>query len=222
MSVSKSPDIRVLIVEDRKIFAEGLVRLLGDQPDVTVVGIADCCDAAVEMAGGLAPRVALVDHQLAGSNGLLVAQRIRSRHPDTMVVMITGSADEFLLASAIEVGCLGVLTKENGTAEVLDAIRGAARGELQVSPAQIARLVPELNRSQHPAGVMLTERQRAILSRLAEGCTNKVVALDLHLSVHTVRNYVQTILKKLGAHSKLEAVSIAIREGLIESPSYRS
>jgi DNA-binding NarL/FixJ family response regulator len=99
------------------------------------------------------------------------------------------------------------------------AVRSAAAGEVVISPALLARLLPQLNRANEAVGLQLTEREIQLLGLMAEGPTNKVIAEELNLSVNTVRNYVQILLTKLNVHSKLEAVSTAVRDGIIDYPS---
>ena len=98
-------------------------------------------------------------------------------------------------------------------------MRAAAVGEALISPALLARLLPKLNRTRRTLGEDLSDREREILGFLARGMTNKVIAAELFLSVNTIRNHVQSVLAKLGAHSKLEAVSTAVREGIIDYPT---
>lgn len=206
----------VLIVDDHRMFAESLSRLLNDEDGLHVVAVAGTGADALSAAGKFAPRVALVDYHLPDGDGVAVAAEIKLRHPDVMVVMLTGSTDERVLLAAIECGCSGFLTKDRAATEVVDAVRAAAAGEALISPALLARLLPKLNRNYRAVGADLTERELQILTMLARGSTNRVIAGELHLSVNTIRNYVQAVLTKLGAHSKLEAVSTAVREGVID------
>ena len=97
-------------------------------------------------------------------------------------------------------------------------MRAAAAGEALISPAQLARLLPKLSPTHRAVGADITDRERELLVLLARGGTNKAIAAELHLSVNTIRNYVQSVLTKLGAHSKLEAVSTAVREQIIDYP----
>jgi DNA-binding NarL/FixJ family response regulator len=212
-------DITVLIVDDHRMFAESLARLLDDEPGIRVAGIATSGTAALASVAELEPRVALVDYNLPEQDGLTIATSIKRTHPATMVVMLTGVADDRVLLGAIEAGCSGFLTKDRAADEVADVVRSAAAGEAVISPALLARLLPRLHREHHSIGDDLTDRERDTLQFLARGWTNKVIASEMNLSLNTVRNYVQSVLNKLGAHSKLEAVSIAVREGIIDYPS---
>jgi two-component system response regulator DevR len=211
--------IGVLIVDDHRMFGESLARLLGEEDGILVLGVATSGSAALQLADRTPPQVLLVDYQMPEQDGLAVAAEFKRRTPQVKVVMLTGSTEDRVLLAAIDLGCSGFLTKDRAAAEVADAVRAAAAGEAVISPALLARLLPRLNRNKSAVGHDLTDREREILGLMASGRTNKSIASELHLSVNTVRNYVQAILTRLGAHSKLEAVSMAVREGVIEYPA---
>jgi two-component system response regulator DevR len=217
-AVSNDEPVTVIVVDDHRMFAESLSRLLSEEPGIEVVGMAASGAEGIALAARLRPRVVLVDYQMPGQDGVEVAAAIKQLDPSTMVVMLTGSADDRVLIAAIDAGCSGFLTKDQAAVEVVGAVRAAAAGEALISPALLARLLPKLSRSQQVIGDDLTDREREILGRLARGTTNRVIADEVHLSLNTVRNYVQAILTKLGAHSKLEAVSTAVRAGIIDYP----
>jgi DNA-binding NarL/FixJ family response regulator len=210
--------IGVVIIDDHRMFADSLARLLSDEVDLNVLGVATTGAQGVELVSSLHPKVALVDFDLPDRNGVAVAEEIKQRLPEVMVVMLAGTSDDRVLVSAIEAGCCGFLTKDGAAAEVATAVRLAAAGESLISPKQLARLLPKLNRNYQAPGSDLTDREREVLVLLAEGAANAAIAKQLHLSVNTVRNYVQAILTKLGAHSKLEAVATAVRVGIINYP----
>ncbi|MGD9998407.1 MAG: response regulator [Ilumatobacteraceae bacterium] len=213
------PDpIGVLIVDDHRMFAESLARLLSDEEGIEIVGVAVDGARALEMVTSRQPRVALVDYNLPEQDGITIAAAMKRLRPSTMVVMVTGSTEDRVLLGAIEAGCSGFITKDRAADEIAEVVRGAAAGEALISPALLARLLPRLQRSHRSLGDDLTERERDTLRYLARGWTNKVIATEMNLSLNTVRNYVQSVLTKLGAHSKLEAVSIAVREGLVDYP----
>jgi DNA-binding NarL/FixJ family response regulator len=211
--------IGVVIIDDHRMFADSLARLLSDEVDLSVLGVATTGAQGVELVSSLHPRVALVDFELPDRNGVAVTEDIKEHLPEVMVVMLTGRSDDRVLVSAIEAGCCGFLTKDEAAAEVATAVRLAAAGESLISPKQLARLLPKLNRNYQAPGSDLTDREREVLVLLAEGAANAAIAKQLHLSVNTVRNYVQAILTKLGAHSKLEAVATGVREGIISYPT---
>jgi DNA-binding NarL/FixJ family response regulator len=213
--------LRVAIVDDHLAFAESLARLVADEPDITVVGVAKSGAEGLRLVATEQPRVVLVDYGMPDLDGVEIAAKIKASDPEIMVVMLTGNADDSVLLAAIEAGCSGFLTKDRAAAEILDAIRAAASGEALISPAMLARLLPKLSTSHRVVGSDLTEREREILRLLADGMSNKAIASELFLSINTIRNYVQSILTKLDAHSKLEAVSTAVREGIIDYPGRR-
>jgi DNA-binding NarL/FixJ family response regulator len=208
--------ITVLIIDDHRMFAESLSRLLSDEDDIDVVGVGSSGAEGLELAGRLSPAVVLVDYHMPDQDGVTVAAQIKTKDPEVMVVILTGSSDDKTLLKAIEVGCSGFLTKDRASEEVVEAVRVAAAGEALISPAMLARLLPKLNKTHRALGDNLTEREREVLRYLARGLPNKAISAELFLSVNTIRNYVQSILSKLGAHSKLEAVSTAVREGIID------
>jgi DNA-binding NarL/FixJ family response regulator len=208
--------IGVLLVDDHRMFSESLARLLADEGDINVVGLASSGTQAIALADSLNPRVVLVDHQMPDQDGVSVAAELKRRNPDQMVVMLTSSTDDRVLLAAIEAGCSGFLTKDRAASEVAETVRVAAAGEALISPAMLARLLPKLGAERNTLGSDLTGRELEILSLLAKGQSNKAIAAELFLSVNTVRNYVQSILSKLDAHSKLEAVSTAVREGIVD------
>lgn len=210
--------IGVLIVDDHRMFAQSLARLLADEDDLQVLATATTAAEAYAAATGARPAVALVDYQMPDSDGVEITRRLKAIDPALSVIMLTGVNDDRLLLAAIEVGCSGFLTKERAASEVAAAIRAVADGEALISPAMLARLLPQLTHGTAPPGTGLTERERQLLVHVAEGLTNRAIGETLHLSVNTVRNYMQSILSKLGAHSKLEAVSLAVKAGIIDYP----
>ena len=211
--------IDVLIVDDHRMFAESLARLLADEDDIAVVGVAAGGREGIDLAIRHHPRVVLVDYEMPGCDGVQVAKEIKRHDPAIMVVILTAFTEDRVLLAAIEAGCSGFLTKERAAEDVAMAVRSAAAGEAVISPAMLARLLPRLNGAHRSLGDDLTDRERELLRHLARGATNKAIAIELHLSVNTVRNYVQSVLTKLGAHSKLEAVSTAVREGIVDYPT---
>lgn len=212
-------EITVVIVDDHRMFAESLARLLSSEPDIEVVATVVDAAGVPEAIDRHHPAVVLLDNGLPDASGSEVARQIKERSPETMIVMLTGVVGDRVLVSAIDAGCSGFLTKDRAACEVARAVRHAAQGEVVVSPVLLARLLPQLNRPRRGAGADLSPRELDVLERLATGATNRAIADDLFLSVNTVRNHVQQILQKLNAHSKLEAVATAVREGIISYPS---
>jgi DNA-binding NarL/FixJ family response regulator len=213
--------VRVLLIDDHQMFVESLARVLADDDRIDVVGIASTAAEARRLADVHRPRVALVDFMLPDQDGVGLAAALKASDPDLMAVMLTASTEDRVLLGAIDAGCSGFLTKDRAVTEVVEAVLAAADGEALVSPAQLARLLPRLSKTTQSVGADLTRRELQLLHHLARGQSNKAIAEELHLSVNTIRNYMQSVLLKLGAHSKLEAVSTAVREGLIDYQASR-
>ncbi len=208
--------IGVVVVDDHRLFAEGLTRLLDVEDDIEVLGSGATGREAVALVERLRPRVLLLDFDMPEGNGVVTATEIKERWPETMIVMISGSSDDSLLLRAIDAGCSGYLTKDRAASDVASAVRTVAAGEALLSPAAMARLLPRLPKSNRGMGSGLTERQLDVLAMLARGGTNKSVAIALSCSPEAARDEIQGVITSLGAHSTLEAVATAIREGVIE------
>jgi two-component system response regulator DevR len=161
------------------------------------------------------PDVVLMDYELPDGDGAVATERIKAEVPATQVVMVTSFDDETVLVRAIEAGCSGFITKHKAIQEVSSAVRAAHAGEALISPSMLARLLPRLRQNPRGLGADLTPREVEVLKLLADGVSNQQIAEKLVLSMHTVRNHVQNVITKLGAHSKLEAVATAVREGII-------
>lgn len=159
-----------------------------------------------------------MDYRLPDRDGVRTTHLIKEDRPETKVGMITSVDDEAVLVQALDAGCSGFVPKNRPMNELVDAVRAAHAGEALVSPDMLARLLPRLRRSYRGLGAELTAREVEVLHLLAEGLTNQAIAQRLTISLNTVRNHVQSILTKLRAHSKLEAVATAVREGIIRYP----
>jgi DNA-binding NarL/FixJ family response regulator len=208
----------VLVVDDHEVLASSLAQVLDSEPDMVSVGTAPSLERARALIRTAAPDVVLLDHRLPDGDGVAALGDLRALRPEAQFVVLTASAADSVLVAALEAGAAGFLSKTRSLAEVTSAIRAAATGEAVISPEMLARLLPRLQRSpQRAAGQDLTEREREVLGLLADGLTNAAIAERLFVSVHTVRNHIANLSAKLGAHSKLEALSIAVREGILPS-----
>ena len=207
--------VRVLVVDDHEVLASALAQALDAEPDIVTVGVAVTLQRAEALIPTTAPDVLLLDHRLPDGDGVDAIGRLRKLRPSMAVIVLTASAAEHVMVAAIEAGVSGFLSKTRSLAEVTSAVRAAAAGEAVISPEMLVRLLPRLNRTGQTGRETLTEREREVLGLLAEGLTNAAIADRLVVSVHTVRNHVANLSAKLGARSKLEALSIAMREGLL-------
>jgi two-component system, NarL family, response regulator DevR len=210
-----SPPIRVLVVDDHEILAASVAQVLGQEDDLLPVGTATSLAEARTLITQALPDVVLLDHRLPDGDGIAAIPELKALHPRAAYVVLTASTADHVLVAAIEAGATGFLSKTRSLDEVRSAVRAAHSGEAVISPELLARLLPRLNRRRDPTRAELTERELEVLALLAEGLTNSEIASRLVVSVHTVRNHVANLSAKLGAHSKLEALSIAIRQGLL-------
>ena len=215
----KPPRRRVLIVDDHAMFASSLSLALAMEPDIDVVGVSTTLAAARNALATLSPDVVLLDHRLPDGRGVEAIGELRRINPAAQLVILTASLEESLAVSATEAGAAGFLVKTSTVEELVAAVRAAAAGEMLVSPSVIGRLLERLRSGGRPQpSSPLTDREQEILTLIAEGLSNAAIAARLVLSVNTVRNHVANVLAKLDAHSKLEALSIALREGYLERP----
>ncbi len=207
--------IRVLIVDDEELFVESLARLLAAQPDMTVVGRARSVAEARQAVGAYEPDVVLMDMQLPDGDGAEATELIRAERPEMKIVMLTGRTDSQALVRAISAGCCGFVTKVETVDKLGQAIRDAHDGEIPFELRDVPRLLAQLPTTQRGLARSLTTREVQVLGLVAGGAPNKAIARELNVSLNTLRNHVQSVLRKLDAHSKLEAIAIASREGII-------
>ena len=208
--------VRVLVVDDHQMFAASLAHALQSEPDLVVVGQAASIAGARETVASAAPDVVLLDHRLPDGDGVGAIGGLLRIRPTAKIVVLTASASDRVLVAAMEAGAAGFIAKTQRLDDVVAGIRAAALGESVVSAKLLSRLLPRLHRRSGAGRAELTEREREILDLLAQGMSNADIAGQLVISVHTVRNHVANLSAKLGAHSKLEVLSIAVREGLVD------
>lgn len=209
------PPVRVGIVDDHAMVADGLKTLLSEHVDIDVVGTAANVAQALDLVDRFHPDVLLLDYRLPDGDGAGATEEVLRRSPSTRVVMLSAVGGDELLARSIEAGCSGFLPKDRSGEEVVQAVRAAARGESLVPTDVLVGLVDRLKRAPKGKHGDLTPRELEILGMLAKGMSTDGISSTLFLSEHTVRNHVRNILGKLGAHSKLEAVAVAARDGII-------
>lgn len=196
---------RVLLVDDHAVFVQGVLRLLTEYDDVVSCGVATTAAAALDQVAKARPDVVLLDHRLPDMTGVEVAERLAVEYPSARVVMLAGYIDDDLMIEMKRAGCAAVLSKECSIEEIVGEIRSAST---------VGRLAGHRSGpSRSPFA--LTARELEVLHAIGRGLTAAAMSAELHLSTHTVRNYTQRVLDKLGAHSKAEAVAIAGRYGLL-------
>lgn len=209
--------MRTLIVEDHPMVAEGFARLLSDQDDIEVVGIASSVEDGFRRARADRPDVVVLDQTLPGGRGTDLAVRIMEVVPGLAVVIVSGLAEEALVADVVDAGCAGLVSKVKAGSELVRAVRAAAGGETFLSAEAVRHL--GARRSGRYPGSDLSPREIEVLQCLADGLSNQAIGQRLFLSPNTVGNHLQRIMLKLDAHSKLEALVVALRYGLVDPPS---
>ena len=206
--------LRVLIVDDERLFAELMRVAMSYAPDIEVVDVVHDVATAVTRAPGLRPAVVLTDYHLPDGTGGDVARALRRTAPDIAVLVLTGDPSTSVLADVARSGAVGHLTKSRDLDDVVAAVRLAASGEILFAPSELQRLLlaPQAERQLEEP---LTTRELEVLRLLAGGSSTAASSQLLGISTATLRAHVQAILRKLGAHSRLEAVAEAARLGLI-------
>ncbi len=207
-----------MLVDDHEVVRLGLRSLLERHANFEVVAEADAENTAVEQALAHKPDIVLMDIRLAGGSGVAATEAITDRLPETKVIMLTSYAEDEMLFSAIRAGAVGYLLKQVGSGDLLRAIEAAARGESALDPSLTQRIFSEVRRSiqreEAAAFSDLTPQEMHVLALIAEGRTNREIAESLFLSEGTVRNYVSSILSKLGVSNRAEAAAYAIQHHL--------
>ncbi|MEU6411141.1 response regulator transcription factor [Microbispora sp. NPDC046933] len=198
--------IRIVLAEDQSMVRGALASLLGLEPDIEVVGEAANGDEAIAVAEATRPDIALLDIEMPGRDGIAAAEELRRRVPGCRVVILTTFGRPGYLRRAMEAGAVAFLVKDSPASELAAAIRRVLRGERVIDPGLAAAA---LSAGPNP----LSPRERDVLSAAADGSTINDIALRLHLSEGTVRNYLSAAIHKTGARNRIEAVQKAQAQG---------
>lgn len=206
--------IRVLIADDHSVVRQGLRMFLALDPDIDIVG--EACDGvqALELAHELRPDVVLMDLLMPEMDGIQATARVRAELPDIEVIALTSVLEDSSVVNAIRAGAIGYLLKDTEADVLVKAIKAAAEGQVQLSPQAAARLMREVRAPNSPEE--LTEREVDVLRLLAQGRSNKEIALLLSIGEKTVKTHVSNILSKLNVASRTQAALYAVRIGLVE------
>lgn len=202
--------IRVMLVDDHALVRSAIRQAL-EAPDIEVVGEASSAEEALEMAPRLRPDLLLFDIDLPGMTGLEAVRELAPRLPDTRIVMLTVSTDRRDLLDAMRHGASGYLTKDLTGDALLRAVRGIRRGDLPMSRVHAALVVEHLARGARSPGAatdeiaVLSAREQEVLRLLADGLTDREIAVGLAISPRTVESHVSSVLRKLGVRNRAEA-----------------
>jgi DNA-binding NarL/FixJ family response regulator len=211
---NEGPTTRVLVVDDHVVFAQLVERALRQETDLTCIGTASSLSEARRMFTQLRPDVVLMDVRLPDGDGVDATTAVVAEDPDVRVVVLSAFIDASLMRRASLAGATALLAKDGDLDDLLHAIRASEPGSLAVNPKLLHQLVRESGRA--APGPDLTQREREVLRMLADGSDLTVIAKEMSISVHTCRGHVKNVLAKLGVHSQLQAVVVAMRYGLIE------
>lgn len=210
----------VLLVDDHEVVRLGLKALLQRYPQFEVVGEAATAREAIDLVAAKRPDVVLMDIRLPGASGIEACEEITSRFPPTRVLMLTSYAEDEMLFSAIRAGAAGYVLKQIGSDDLIRALEAVARGEALLDPAVTQRVFQEVRRAareeEAAAFAMLSQQEKYVLLLVSEGKTNREIAQILFLGEGTVRNYVSSILSKLGVSNRAEAAAYAVEHNLRE------
>ena len=209
---------RILLVDDHEIVRLGLKALLERQPHFEVVAEASTARDAVEKVEAFSPDVVVMDIRLPGGSGIEACEEIVERFPNSKVIMLTSYAEDEMLFSAIRAGAAGYVLKQIGGDDLVRAIEAVGRGEALLDPAVTQRIFQEVRKAakeeEASAFSALTQQEKHVLLLVSEGKTNREIAKALFLGEGTVRNYVSSILSKLGVSNRAEAAAYAVEHNL--------
>lgn len=208
--MSDTPLHRVLVVDDHTVLADLMANAIDSEHDVECVGVAGDLSTAAELAAALDPDTVLLDACLPSGDGIDLIPQLRDIRPDVRVILLTAQPRPDRARAAFAHGAVGYLGKDARLADVLLAVRHASADRPARDPRLSVRCASPASRW------MLSPREQEVLEHLASGKHVQDIALQLGLSIHTTRDYVKALLKKMGARSQLEAVTLAAREGLVQ------
>ncbi|MBN9388995.1 MAG: response regulator transcription factor [Chloroflexi bacterium] len=227
VQISKSSEktsTRVLVVDDKELFRQGLVNLLESRSEVQVVGQAANGFEALEQARRVLPEVILMDIEMPVCDGVQATVLIKKELPQINIIVLTLSEDDKDLYTAIKAGATGYLLKDVTLDELVKGILTVKRGEAVIFPSMAVKLLKEFNQrfdptdstgSEAPETLGLSEREREVLNLIAAGATNREIAQRLVIAENTAKVHVRNVLDKLHVRNRQQAAALAIKEGLV-------
>ena len=201
--------IRILIVDDHPLLREGITMVLAQEKDMLLVGAASTGREALSLYATTRPDLVLMDLRLPDMNGIDAMTAIRASAPRAKVVILTTFEGDAEVSRALNAGAAGYLLKSMPRKQIVEALRQVLAGRRRIAPAVAASLAEHLGQE------ALSQREIMILKRVAEGDRNKEIAARLSLSEETIKSHMKNILEKLGASDRTQAVSIAVRRGIL-------
>ena len=209
--------INILIADDHPVVREGLIAMLGREVDFNVVGEAKDGVEAVNKAKELRPDVVLMDLRMPEMDGVEAIRQIRSVMPDIKFIILTTYSDDDYIFSGIEAGARAYLLKDAPREDLFKAIRSVSRGESLIQPVVASKLLDRFSQLSRrtPSGDELSERELEVLCLMAKGAANKEISAELSIAQSTVKTHITNIFQKLGVNDRTEAVTQALKKGLI-------
>ena len=217
--------ISLLLVDDHLLFREGLQNIVARWDDAQVIGEASNGMEALRLARELLPDIVLMDISMPVLDGVEATRRITRELPSVNVVILTSSEEEKDLFEAVKGGACGYVLKNTPSRKLHDLLRGVMRGESPIAGVMATKILNEFNRpwETQTQGAFeaniepLTEREREVLVLLAQGLSNKLIGVELHLSENTVKKYLHNIMEKLHLNNRVEAAMYAVKKGLVST-----
>ena len=217
--------ITVAMVEDHQILVDSLSLMLRYEPDIEFIGSAGSLEQGRNLIKETEPDVLLLDVGLPDGSGLDLIPEVNQSCPDSNIVVLTSLTDETTLMRVVDSGISGFVSKDSQLSDLLITIRKAADGEIVMPTSLLVGLLMRMPRDKAAAyqddkgWERLTVREQEVLERLASGKSGDEIADELHIAPLTVRTHIRNLMSKMGVHSRLEAVTFGLKNGLIEPPS---
>jgi len=209
--------IKILITDDHPVVREGLSAMLSREPDIDVVGEAENGRIAIEKARELQPDIILMDLRMPEVDGVEAMRQIKADHPNMQFIVLTTYDNDEYIFKGIEAGARAYLLKDAPREDLFKAIRAVSRGESLIEPAVAGKVLDRLTELSRQVQALetLSEREVEVLTLIAKGGSNKLVAASLNISESTVKTHIQSIFHKLDVNDRTEAVTEAIKKGII-------
>lgn len=207
--------IRVVVVDDHEMVRRGLSSFLKSFDDLLLVGEARNGREAIEVCNAVKPDVVLMDLMMAVMDGVSAIRILHKQMPEMAIIALTSASEPELVTAALQAGALSYLQKDVNIDQLVTAVRAAARGEPTLSPEATQALIKAATRPSTTT-YQLSEREREVLQYLVEGLTNAEIAERMFISRSTVKFHVSSLLAKLNVTTRAEAITVAIKAGLVE------
>jgi two-component system response regulator DevR len=215
-----SQTVRILVADDHSVVRMGLRALLERNDHFRVVAEASTGEEAIQKAQEWRPNVAVLDIRMPGLSGIEACRQIVEKVEGCRVIMLTSYAEDELLFAAVRAGASGYVLKRIGDNDLVQAVERVSRGESMLDPAMTATVFSEMRKmnevQQNAAFSVLTPQELAVLAQVAQGLTNRQIAVKLYLGEGTVRNYVSSVLSKIGVSNRAEAAAYAVRHNITD------